>query len=414
MVTYDMRTFQLEEGESVEFIDGLQTAEGQFEFTNTKKDARSIQRDYPAGSCIPIVVEVTNYDRVTKDINLTPVFEHSEKGVIGIEDLEELRLRGAVPPYHKPNLDTFYYFPGESLTRVGKFRTWENWYVHVKAEGPFRGKSGEKAPRANDRYRHYNITIQDVEPLDTVFAAFCARLGSHAMETKGKALNVSVPSVDQHVVIPKVSILDPVFERQMGSFEFEDGERYEEDGDGPNQTVSYVEAKPRHWVKRYNENTCVPVTIKAENHLPTAQDIWVNPVYEYYEDGKIGFEDLLQMESPNPESVDNLDDFTYTDTSIMGDLSFPVLGSSDSINAYAFGPYNERKGEKDIGPTNRYRHYNILLEDVPADSTALVSFCAKLSDEASETRDEHLVLMLPQNKQMLIFPRLSLKDEEDT
>ncbi len=152
-------------------------------------------QNYPEGTCIPILVEVTNKTSGSLNIDVSPVFDYfsSSSNQVGISDLEYITTPLS-DPMDAANLNDFDYsgdtltsagtmsFPGIMITNPGHVRT-PSTSVSASALGAFSGNDTTSTlTTATDAFRHYNVTLQNVPANETTEMLFCARLDVDASQ----------------------------------------------------------------------------------------------------------------------------------------------------------------------------------------------------------------------------------------
>jgi uncharacterized repeat protein (TIGR01451 family) len=188
-------------------VAGQPTGVGQFKNGNVG--------DYPEGSCVPIVLRVTNNDDVAGEIELTPYFDHSSGGSKGILSFE-LITTGLSNPYGDADDLNDFGFTGSDFSAASSFSADDGSSVGASVSGPYAGQAGSDAPAAGDAVRHYNVMLQSVPSKTTVYVLFCARLDLDASQygggsqlsvrtVEGGAENVPI-QVSKLLVLPKLTL----------------------------------------------------------------------------------------------------------------------------------------------------------------------------------------------------------------
>lgn len=171
---------------SYDEIAGVPTAVGGFNNGNVGA--------YVEGACIPSLLEITNNSDSVGDIPVSPIYDFLSNNT-AIENLEMLGDSGTVgnaldnPRSHVDNLNDFTY-SGIPLSSATTF-VGTNGAVSATSAGPFSGNDAStSATTGADTFRHYNIVLQDVDPDETVYITFCARLGLDSSEYTGSSLSI--------------------------------------------------------------------------------------------------------------------------------------------------------------------------------------------------------------------------------
>lgn len=160
--------------------------------TGTGQFANGNVGAYYEGSCIPTLIEVTNTDSKTGDIDFTVDYDYYRKigqdSYLGIIDIENLTT-ALNDPNTANNLNQFT-FTGTSLSNQS-FLTSTGGQVSAVVDGPYAGKNGMQPISAIDDQRHVNLTLQNVPAGETVHVLVCSRLGIDASQIPGASLSAS-------------------------------------------------------------------------------------------------------------------------------------------------------------------------------------------------------------------------------
>jgi hypothetical protein len=166
-------------------VSGQPTGEGQFKNGNAG--------EYPEGSCIPSLVQVTNNDTVAGDIILNAVYDYTKDGStpVGITQLESVTTALVGNPKASADNLNDLTFPKTELTSTTSFNS-SAGSVSTAITGPYSGNDmGTTAITSTDTQRHYNITLQNVTAGATVYVLSCARMGVDSSQFPGSSLSVT-------------------------------------------------------------------------------------------------------------------------------------------------------------------------------------------------------------------------------
>src|SRR3989344_4737318 len=140
-------------------------------------------------------------------------------------------------------------------------------------------------------------------------------------------------------------------------------------------------------VQDYPEGSCIPMLMEVslKQNQAGPDDILVSPVYDYLSD-ELGINDLEKITtSVNPVTgTDNLSDFSYSNSPLSSATSFKT-SDGITIQAQVTGPFaGNDQSNTAVSDADTFRHYNVLLEDVPEDKTVEAIFCLRLGLDSSE------------------------------
>ncbi len=167
---------------------------------------------YVEGACIPSLIEVTNNSDTVGDIPVSPIYDYLNDNTA----INNLELLGDSPtsgnalndPRNVANNLNDYTYPGTSLDAATSFYS-SGGTVNVTSDGPYAGNNAGTTPTTSgDTFRHYNLVLQDVNPDETVYVLFCARLGVNASEYNGSSLSIRTAQGGQeNIPIPVNALL---------------------------------------------------------------------------------------------------------------------------------------------------------------------------------------------------------------
>lgn len=136
----------------------------------------------------------------------------------------------------------------------------------------------------------------------------------------------------------------------------------------------------------YPEGACIPSLVDVKNRDNVDGDIEVTAYYDYANGGDYGiltFKRITTGLTDPKAQADDLNDFSFTGSDLGTATSFPS-DDGGSVNATVVGPYSGQSGTAPVDGADTTRHYNILLQNVPKQTTVHVLFCAQLHVDASE------------------------------
>jgi uncharacterized membrane protein YgcG len=136
---------------------------------------------YQEGTCVPVVVQATNVGAAAGDMD----FRISYRFQGGAIDSLEVMLGGPSDPMTATQLNDFSY-PGSDLTAATMFSSSLGNNITATITGPFsENVVGADPILPGDLDRHYNVTLQNVQPIETVNILACARLNANASQYSG-------------------------------------------------------------------------------------------------------------------------------------------------------------------------------------------------------------------------------------
>jgi uncharacterized repeat protein (TIGR01451 family) len=167
---------------------------------------------YVEGACIPSILEIENNSNSVGDIPVSPIYDflNDDTAINNLEMLGDSATPGNAldnPRAVADNLNDYTY-PGTPLSAATSFYS-SNGTVTATSEGPYGGNNDGTAAISNaDTFRHYNLVLKDVEPNETVYVIFCARLGLDASEYNGSSLSIRTAQGGQeNIPIPVNALL---------------------------------------------------------------------------------------------------------------------------------------------------------------------------------------------------------------
>ena len=185
--------FRFTNGGNYSLVSGTPTGHGALD---TNPGIRNV-KNFPEGSCVPMVIDISNSGNSTSTVTVNPSYEYFGGGVVGISNLETVTVSSTVidPRDAISNLNQFTY-TGSPLSSTGviKTRRTQNPFTVGSGTptitGPFAGSTaGTTSTSATDSTRHYNISMQ-LPPRTIAYLPLCARLGLDAGQHPGSNLTV--------------------------------------------------------------------------------------------------------------------------------------------------------------------------------------------------------------------------------
>ncbi|MFA5935393.1 MAG: hypothetical protein WC787_00850 [Patescibacteria group bacterium] len=172
--------------EDYSLVSGNPTANGSFANGNVGA--------YAEGSCVPVLIDVTNDSDTIGDIEFRFIFDYFSNGpdpVVGIDHLETIFSGLPDPMNDADNLNDFTY-PGSDFTASSMFTSASGTPINAIVSGPYSGNDNGVDPiQSDDADRHYNILLEDVPAGGTVHVLACARLGQDAGQFPGSSMHAS-------------------------------------------------------------------------------------------------------------------------------------------------------------------------------------------------------------------------------
>jgi CPA2 family monovalent cation:H+ antiporter-2 len=149
---------------------------------------------YIEGSCVPLLVDVTNNSSPaeTGDLSFRVIYDfhgNSSSLTMGVRGFKGI-ITGLADPSSADNLNDFTYlndFPAASA-----FSNSNGGITNATISGPYAGNDSGTSPLdVSDTVRHYNVTLSNVAPGVTVHFLACAELGLDAGDFPNPSMNLS-------------------------------------------------------------------------------------------------------------------------------------------------------------------------------------------------------------------------------
>lgn len=156
-------------------------------------------------------------------------------------------------------------------------------------------------------------------------------------------------------------------------------------------------------VGSYPEGACIPAVFQVKNTSGVTGDLFVTPVYDYAQVGasQKGFTNLEVATTAlaDATAATNLNQMSYPGTPVSAATGFKTT-SGASVSASVSGPYAGNDATTTVVASgDSFRHYNVTLQNVPADVTVNVLLCGRLGLDASEYNGSSLSLRTVQGGQ---------------
>jgi len=136
---------------------------------------------YQEGTCVPFVVQASHVGPVAGDMDFRISYRFQGGAIDGLE----VMIGGPSNPMTATQLNDFSY-PGTDLTVASAFSNTLGNNINATITGPFsENVVGADPILPGDLDRHYNITLQGVQPGETVNVIGCARLNANASQYSG-------------------------------------------------------------------------------------------------------------------------------------------------------------------------------------------------------------------------------------